>query len=86
MAGVSPPLTAEALLSKRVQEMVLTGEEPSGPFICRNTEDEEDDDSTQNSPIPIIQLAKLSAKESKQELDKLKSALSTWGCFQVFKS
>lgn len=73
----------EALLSKRVQEMVLNGDEPPPPYVCR------DDESIQNVPpalcsIPIIDFELLSSStKQKQELQKLRSALSSWGCFQV---
>ncbi|KAK7270649.1 hypothetical protein RJT34_25960 [Clitoria ternatea] len=71
----------EALLSKRVQEMVLNGEEPPPPYVCR------DDDimsSASSCPLPIIDFGILSSPtKQKQELQKLKSALSSWGCFQA---
>ncbi|CAK7356959.1 unnamed protein product [Dovyalis caffra] len=83
MAEVSAP-PAEVLLSKRVQEMVLNGEEPQRPYICR-------DDGTKEaipsppSLIPIIDISLLSSSEpcSAQELQRLRSALSSWGCFQA---
>ncbi|KAL0415379.1 UNVERIFIED_CONTAM: Codeine O-demethylase [Sesamum latifolium] len=86
MAGVSAP-PAEVLLSKRVQELVITGEDPSGPYVCRN-DNEELDATTENSPIPVVNIGhflsgKWSDDESVQELKKLHSALSTWGCFQA---
>ncbi|KAL2242722.1 codeine O-demethylase [Sesamum indicum] len=87
MAGVSSP-PAEVLLSKRVQELVITGEDPSGPYVCRNDDDNgELDATTENSPIPVVNIGhflsgKWSDDESVQELKKLHSALSTWGCFQ----
>ncbi|KAI9110186.1 hypothetical protein K1719_018628 [Acacia pycnantha] len=83
---------AEILLARRVQEMVLNGEELPPPYVCR------DDDPTQViSPtlcsIPIIDFALLSPSSSpippdiialqKQELQKLRLALSSWGCFQA---
>lgn len=84
MAGVSP-LPAEVLLSKRVQEMVLNGEEPQPPYVCRDDNTNEDALSTP-SLIPIIDLSLLSSSEAcstAQELQKLRSALCSWGCFQV---
>ncbi|KAK4267580.1 hypothetical protein QN277_024341 [Acacia crassicarpa] len=82
---------AEILLARRVQEMVLNGEELPPPYVCR------DDDPTQViSPtlcsIPIIDFALLSSSSpippdiialQKQELQKLRLALSSWGCFQA---
>ncbi|KAL1814473.1 hypothetical protein ACET3Z_017047 [Daucus carota] len=80
---------AEVLLSKRVQEMVLDGEEPPALYICRDGEDT--DDHTGNStvsPIPVIDLSLVLPSAaptdiSIQELQKLRSALSSWGCFQA---
>ncbi|XP_049412226.1 protein SRG1-like isoform X2 [Solanum stenotomum] len=87
MAAYSAP-PSEVLLSKRVQEMVLHGEEPLGPYICRSGEDNDGkEDIMDTSPIPIIDLNLLSSSttsdnEREQELEKLRSALSSWGCFQ----
>ncbi|KAK7325266.1 hypothetical protein VNO77_29425 [Canavalia gladiata] len=85
MEGISI-VPMEALLSKRVQEMVLNGEEPPPPYVCR------DDNCTQNVPsascsLPNIDFGLLSspspATKQKEELEKLKAALSCWGCFQA---
>ncbi|WMV35156.1 hypothetical protein MTR67_028541 [Solanum verrucosum] len=87
MAAYSVP-PSEVLLSKRVQEMVLHGEEPLGPYICRSGEDDDEkEDIMDTSPIPIIDLNLLSSSttsdnEREEELEKLESALSSWGCFQ----
>ncbi|KAK4374714.1 hypothetical protein RND71_005391 [Anisodus tanguticus] len=87
MAAFSVP-PVEVLLSKRVQEMVLHGEEPLGPYICRSGKDVgENEDIMSTSPVPIIDLnrlcsSKISDKEREEELEKLRSALSSWGCFQ----
>lgn len=89
MAEVSINLPAEVLLSKRVQEMVLNDEEPPAPYKSRDDEDTEDDDPTSVSPIPIIDLnplissSEVPAEESQEVLEKIKAALSSWGCFQV---
>ncbi|KAM4100518.1 hypothetical protein ACB094_05G073400 [Castanea mollissima] len=84
MAGVSIP-TADVLLSRRVQEMVLKGEEPPPLYICRGGDTE--DVSSALSSIPVIDLSLLSSSaticEQEEELQKLKSALSSWGCFQA---
>lgn len=82
----SPP--AEILLSKRVQEMVLNDEEPPAPYICREDEDdEEDEDPLGESPVPVVDMSRLalSEEESKETLNKIKAALSSWGYFQVSK-
>lgn len=65
--------------------MVIAGDEPLGPYLCRN--DHADDEPTSTSPIPAIDIGcfsagNWSAEETEVELQKLKSSLSTWGCFQ----
>ena len=81
-------VAADVLLSKRVQEMVLNGEEPPPPYVCR------DDGSVQCVPsnlcsLPVIDfepftvISQTPNTKQKQELEKLQSALSSWGCFQV---
>ncbi|PON90057.1 Oxoglutarate/iron-dependent dioxygenase [Trema orientale] len=87
MAGASL-LPAKVLLSKRVQDMVLNGEEPPHLYICRDGADQtEEEFSTLSSPIPIIDLKILSSSETNSEqeaeLQKLHAALSSWGCFQA---
>ncbi|KAK2982811.1 hypothetical protein RJ640_021301 [Escallonia rubra] len=79
---------AEVLLSKRVQEMVINGEEPPAPYICREGDATEEDDGSVESPIPIVDLSLLSLSapcgdDNEDELHKLKSALCSWGCFQA---
>lgn len=84
MAGVSV-LPLDVLLAKRVQEMVLKGEDPPQPYICRDGDGSEDVSSSL-SPIPIIDLSLFSSsapETTEKELQKLKSALSSWGCFQA---
>ncbi|KAK1358194.1 Fe2OG dioxygenase domain-containing protein [Heracleum sosnowskyi] len=90
MAGALPAdQEAEVLLSKRVQEMVLYGELPPALYICRDGEDTDDHTgSSMVSQIPIIDLSLVSpsvtsTETSIQELEKLRSALSSWGCFQA---
>ncbi|CAA0816451.1 2-oxoglutarate (2OG) and Fe(II)-dependent oxygenase superfamily protein [Striga hermonthica] len=87
MASVSVP-PAEILLSKRVQEMVLTGEQPLGPYLCRDEHEGINEGEKDDHPIPTVDIGcfepgKWSTEESERELEKLKSALSTWGCFQA---
>ncbi|XP_059458117.1 codeine O-demethylase-like isoform X2 [Corylus avellana] len=87
MAGV-PLLPADVLLSKRVQEMVLNGEEPPHLYVCREGDATQEVSSTLSS-IPIIDFSLLStsAPSTKQEeeevLEQLRSALCSWGCFQA---
>ncbi|XVE91265.1 hypothetical protein DITRI_Ditri20bG0139800 [Diplodiscus trichospermus] len=79
-------LPADVLLSRRVQEMVIHGEEPASLYICR---DEKEDQNVPSplAPIPIINLSLFSSSTSstkrQEELDNLKSALCSWGCFQA---
>ncbi|KDO56065.1 hypothetical protein CISIN_1g034671mg [Citrus sinensis] len=70
---------AGIFLSKRVQELVLNGEEPPASYICR------DGDSIQEvsaplSPVPIIDLSLLSSStlcaKQEEELHKLRSLTS----------
>ncbi|KAF3450913.1 hypothetical protein FNV43_RR07002 [Rhamnella rubrinervis] len=88
MAGVSLP-SAENLLSKRVQEMVVNGEQPPHLYICRDDGDEADHQdvaASQLASIPIIDLGVVSESTTNKhvdELNKLHSALSSWGCFQA---
>ncbi|KAF8025356.1 hypothetical protein BT93_F2255 [Corymbia citriodora subsp. variegata] len=85
-----PP--AEVLLSKRVQEMVINQEEPPHLYICRKSgeaADEEQQGDVSSDPLshfPVIDISKLSSSSSPLsdhdgELQKLKSTLSSWGCF-----
>ncbi|KAK4836961.1 hypothetical protein QYF36_001664 [Acer negundo] len=78
----------EILLSKRVQEMSLNDEEPPpAPYICREG-DSVEEVSAPLSPVPIIDLSLFSSSSTpctkqQEELEKLRSALSSWGCFQA---
>ncbi|KAH7867249.1 hypothetical protein Vadar_030918 [Vaccinium darrowii] len=88
MAGASVLPPAEVLLSKRVQELVLNGEEPPTPYVSRHDYDATKDDYSTLSLIPIIDLgilsnSKASTEEYEEELMKLKLALQSWGCFQA---
>lgn len=79
-------LPAGVLLSKRVQEMVLEGQEPPAPYVCR-TDDRLQEVEAPFSMVPIIDLSVCASstpgEEQKKELHKLKSALCSWGCFQA---
>lgn len=77
--------------SKTVQELVQSGgdnnEEVPHKYIWRNTEDGPIDlTDTLAGEIPVIDLSRLipsAADAMDAELNKLQSALITWGCFQV---
>ncbi|XP_021298326.1 protein SRG1-like [Herrania umbratica] len=79
-------LPADVLLSRRVQEMVINGEGPESLYICRD-EKEAQDVPSPLAPIPIIDLSLFSSStlstKREEELQKLKSALCSWGCFQA---
>ncbi|GKV28159.1 hypothetical protein SLEP1_g37245 [Rubroshorea leprosula] len=85
MAGVSSFLPAELLLAKRVQDMVINGEEPASLHMSRDTNEAQNVPS-HLSMIPIIDLNFISSSTTssgEEELRKLKSALCSWGCFQA---
>ncbi|KAI4329365.1 hypothetical protein L6164_021635 [Bauhinia variegata] len=86
MARVSA-VPVEVLLSKRVQEMVLNGEEPPPPYVSRDDEPAQHDPDAFCSHVPLIDFGLLSSpstdEQKQQELEKLGSALSAWGCFQA---
>ncbi|KAF5739065.1 protein SRG1-like isoform X1 [Tripterygium wilfordii] len=84
MAG-APVLPAEVLLAKRVQEMALDGEELKPPYICRDG-DKAEENFALSFEIPVIDLSLVSSSDPctpKEELQKLKSGLCSWGCFQA---
>ncbi|KAJ9141036.1 hypothetical protein P3X46_031619 [Hevea brasiliensis] len=73
---VEAPVSSNESLSKYVQEMSIDGDEPPPRYIVK----EFPNPSPPSASIPVIDLSLLSSAEV---LGKLKSALSSWGCFQV---
>lgn len=75
-------MSAETLLAKRVQDMVLQGDEEEIPllYVCRKKERDEYDD-VYLAPIPVIDVNQ--ASMDLEELERLKLALCSWGCFQA---
>lgn len=71
---------------KAVQELVINGEQ----LLPENYIHKDSDRGVLDVPlveIPVVDLALLtSLPTSREELEKLRSALTTWGCFQVFYS
>ena len=66
-------------MPRTVQELAAKGEE-----IPQNYLHKEGDGGAPNAPpmdVPVVDIALLSS--SSEELQKLCSALNTWGCFQV---
>lgn len=86
MADSSSPHPIEGSLSKHAQQLVINGEQVLEKYIHRNTADGPIDASFPVKEIPIIDLGLLtsSSPTGEAELWKLRSALSSWGCFQVF--
>lgn len=84
MAASSPPPRVESL-SKPVQQLVINGEQVPENYIHRNTDDGPIGASFPVTEIPIIDLGLLtsSSPTGEPELEKLRSALSSWGCFQA---
>jgi len=73
-------VSEEKSVSKSVQQMSMEGDEPPSQYIVKgNTFVSKH--SSALIPIPIIDVSLLS---SEAELDKLRSALSSAGCFQVW--
>jgi len=65
---------------KSVQEMSMDGDEPPSRYVVNGNSFGSKDSSVQ-FPIPIIDVRLLSSED---ELEKLRSALSSAGCFQVW--
>ncbi|GMY35775.1 protein SRG1-like [Fagus crenata] len=73
------PLSKTHMPRKTVQELVLSGEEIPGNYIQKDRNGVDLD--VPLAEIPVVNLTSLST--SKEELEKLQSALSSWGYFQV---
>ncbi|KAM2673927.1 hypothetical protein EV2_015169 [Malus domestica] len=77
----------ELLGSKTVQEVLIQGEQVPEKYIHK-VEDGgvqvPNASAAQLMDVPVIDLALLAASSiSVDELEKLRSSLATWGCFQV---
>ncbi|KAM3714196.1 hypothetical protein ACJW31_01G313900 [Castanea mollissima] len=88
MAESPPPpnkATKEELLSQSVQELVINGGQPPDNYVYKNSTGGVPDVHTPLNEIPVIDLGNLksSATTVEEELEKLRSALSSWGCFQA---
>ncbi|OVA05857.1 Isopenicillin N synthase [Macleaya cordata] len=76
-------------LEKRVQELAMNGKEPPSRYIRKADNEEQKQgtaDDSLSSSIPIINLSRLSSSsisEKEEEMEKLRSALSSWGFFQA---
>ena len=85
-------LPGKVSLPKSVQEMSIDGDEPPQQYIVRDNNFGPIDTSPPLAPIPVIDISLFSSspsslqsskEEEEKELERLRSALSTWGCFQV---
>ena len=85
-------LTDSVTLSKSVEEMSINGFEPPQEYIVKDCRFGSIESSASLGSIPIIDISILSLssshdpKEVENELEKLRSALSSAGCFQVNRS
>ena len=78
----SAPAFKTQMVWKSVQELVLNGDELPENYIHKDRDGGDLD--VPLVEIPVVNLGQLkSLSTSKEELQKLRSALSTWGCFQV---
>ena len=76
-------------LSMSVQEMSMKGDEPPPEYIVKDSKFGAIESSPELGQIPIIDVnlfspSSIGTKEAKIELDKLRAALSSSGCIQVF--
>jgi hypothetical protein len=83
MAESAPPPKKQLLQS--VQELVINGEQLPENYIH-----EDGDRGVLDVPlveIPVVDLGLLTSLSiSGEELEKLHSALRSWGCFQVYRT
>ncbi|KAK7264854.1 hypothetical protein RJT34_32467 [Clitoria ternatea] len=73
-------VSEEKSVPKSVQEMSMNGDEPPSQYLVKGNSFGSVMDSSILIPIPIIDVSLLS---SECELEKLRSALSSVGCFQA---
>ncbi|KAK6126914.1 hypothetical protein DH2020_039344 [Rehmannia glutinosa] len=89
MAEICPPEKPEVGCRKTVQELVKDGDEIPDRYIWRESSDygAVDPTVTLTAEIPVIDVSQLGLSSSAMdaELVKLRSALSSWGCFQARK-
>ncbi|KAJ4709094.1 2-oxoglutarate (2OG) and Fe(II)-dependent oxygenase superfamily protein [Melia azedarach] len=83
MAETSFPAKTETI-SKTVQDLIISGQELPQNYIYKGSDAATLGASQPLGQIPIIDIGLLtSPSSSREELDKLRSALSFWGCFQA---
>lgn len=80
-------MSAEAELTpKSVQETAISSKEPSEKYFYKGTDGGLLDASVPVVEIPVVDFGLITSSSSStntQELAKLRSALSSWGCVQV---
>ncbi|XP_062079713.1 protein SRG1-like [Humulus lupulus] len=78
---IAPIMAGLVLPHEDVSQVIhINGDDPPQEFFIKESAFGAVDSSPPLIPIPVIDLSMLS---SKSELEKLRSALSTWGCFQA---
>lgn len=84
-SAFSPLTGAELDRHRKVQELAEDGGEVPERFICKVTPYGAITDFVPRMDIPVIDFSRLSSSlaATDKELEKLQSALSSWGCFQV---
>ncbi|XP_075651697.1 protein SRG1-like [Castanea sativa] len=78
----SAPAFKTQMVQKSVQELVLNGDELPENYIHKDRDGGDLDVPLVEIPVVNLGLLK-SLSTSKEELQKLRSALSTWGCIQL---
>ncbi|KAK9146380.1 hypothetical protein Sjap_006283 [Stephania japonica] len=77
-----------SLLVKHVQELAINGDEPPQRYVHKDRDNEAPVDTSLSSSVPIIDLHLISSptsstQQKQDEIEKLKSALTSWGLFQA---
>ncbi|KDP23161.1 hypothetical protein JCGZ_00344 [Jatropha curcas] len=71
-------------MSKSVQELVIDGKESLEKYIQKGNDSGKLNTSVSLIEVPIVDIGLLKSPLTRtEELHKLRSALSSWGCFQV---
>ncbi|KDP35883.1 hypothetical protein JCGZ_10453 [Jatropha curcas] len=71
-------------MSKSVQELAIDGKESLEKYIQKGTDSGKLNTSVPLIEVPIVDIGLLKSPLTRtEELHKLRSALSSWGCFQV---
>ncbi|RZC80878.1 hypothetical protein C5167_043453 [Papaver somniferum] len=83
------PSSSSPGLLKNVQELAIDGEEPPPRYIRKDSDHKEKKQvpAHESLSVPIIDVSRLlpasSGREKEDEMEKLKSALNSWGLFQA---